>query len=98
MFSVRLKVDTYSLYFYNENMEKKNITMDDLAVMVKKGFDGVDTRFNGVDLRFNKVDKRFDNIEGRFDKIERILVANHHQRIEKLESDMKELKEILAIK
>jgi len=27
---------------------KKNITLDDLAGMVKRGFDGTDKRFNGV--------------------------------------------------
>ena len=42
---------------------KKNITLDNLAGMVKRGFDGVDKRFDGVDKRLNGVDKRFDKIE-----------------------------------
>lgn len=65
-------------------MKKKNITMDDLAGMVKKGFDGVDLRF--------------DRVEERFDKIEKLLIAEHRRRIEKLESDVKELKELLSVR
>ena len=42
---------------------KKNITLDNLAGMVKRGFDGVDKRFDGVDKRLDGVDKRFDKIE-----------------------------------
>lgn len=44
-------------------MRKRNITIEDLAGMVKRGFDGVDKRLDGVDKRFNGVDKRFDKIE-----------------------------------
>lgn len=51
---------------------KKNIAIDDLAGMVRKGFDG-------VDLRFDKMDERFD-------KIEKLLIADHSHRIEKLEN------------
>ncbi len=44
-------------------MPKNEITNDDLAKMIKEGFDGVDNRFK-------KVDKRFDKIEGRLDVLE----------------------------
>jgi len=70
---------------------KKNITIDDLAGMVQKGFDG-------VDLRFDKVDKRFDKIEDRLETIEKLLIVDHRHRIEKLETEVKELKELLAVK
>jgi len=30
-------------------MRKKNITLDDLAGMVKRGFDGVDKRFDKIE-------------------------------------------------
>jgi hypothetical protein len=33
-------------------MKNKNITIDDLALMMKKGFDSVDERFDRVDKRF----------------------------------------------
>jgi len=47
-------------------MKKKNITIEGLARIVKKGF-------NGVDLRFDNVDKRFDIIE---DKLESYSKSN----------------------
>jgi hypothetical protein len=43
-------------------MQKKNITIDDLARMIKKGFDGVGQRFDKVDQRFNKVEDRLERI------------------------------------
>lgn len=63
---------------------KKNITIDDLAVIVQKGF-------NGVDKRFDSVDKRFDLVDKRFDKIENLIIADHKKRIEKLEAGIREL-------
>lgn len=71
-------------------MEKKNITMDDLARMVQKGF--LET------AKKDEVNKRFDGVEERFDKIEKLLIAEHRRRIERLESDVKELKELLSVK
>lgn len=41
----------------------KKITIDTLAVMIKRGFDDVDKRFDDVD-------KRFDGIDGRLMKLE----------------------------
>jgi hypothetical protein len=51
-------------------MKKKNLTIDDLALMVGKGFQSVDKRFDGVDKRLDRMDKRFD-------KIEKIIIADH---------------------
>ncbi|MFA5086423.1 MAG: hypothetical protein WC468_02445 [Candidatus Paceibacterota bacterium] len=78
-------------------MKKKEITIDDLAMMVGKGFQSVDKRFDEVDKRFEEVGKRFDKVDKRFDKIEKLILAEHMQRIEKLEEEMKELKNLLAI-
>ena len=72
-------------------MKKKEIKIEDLARMIKKGFDGVDFRFDKVDLRFNKM-------EDRLEKIEKLLIAEHQRRIEKLEAEVKELRELLAVK
>jgi hypothetical protein len=71
-------------------MKKKNVTIDDLAVMVSKGFSGVDKCFESMDKRFDLVDKRFD-------KIENLILENHKRRIEKLESEIKDLKELFAM-
>jgi len=73
--------------------------IDNLVIMVQKGF-------NGVDKRFEQVDKRLDTIEScmvtktemnrRFDGLEDRVLASHQKRIEKLEAEVKELRQILA--
>lgn len=84
-------------------MVKKNVTIDDLAVMVQKGFDGVDKKFDQVDKRFEQVDKRFDSMvtkaemNRRFDGLEDRVLASHQKRIEKLETEVKELREMFAM-
>ena len=65
-------------------MAKKNVTTEDLAVMVKKGFDSVD--------------KRFDGIDDRLDRIEKLILADHKRRIERLEDQVKDLRDLLAVK
>ena len=90
-------------------MVKKNVTIDDLAVMVQKGFDGVDEKFERVDKRFEQVDKRFDGIDKRldgmvtkaemnrrFDGLEDRVLAGHQKRIEKLEAEIKDLRKLCA--
>ena len=47
--------------------KSKEMTISDLAVMVKKGFDDVYGRFDGVDGKFEKIDQRFDEIHQRMD-------------------------------
>jgi len=80
-------------------MKSKNITIDDLAIMVQKGFEAVDKRFDTVDERFEAVDKRFEAVDKRFDKIEKKLdrvTESYGERIEKLEGDVKEFKDLLV--
>jgi len=95
---------------------KKNITIDDLARMVKEGFDdtgerigGVEERIGGVEERIGGVEERIGGVEKmvkdgfakmneRFNKIEKILIADHQQRIERLEEEIKYLKELFAVK
>ena len=48
-------------------MAKKNVTLDDLGIMVKQGFDEVHQNMN---KRFDKVDKRFDVVEQRLENVE----------------------------
>ena len=43
--------------------KKKIIQLDDLAVMVKDGFDQVDKRFDQVDKQFNHLEKVVDTLE-----------------------------------
>jgi polyhydroxyalkanoate synthesis regulator phasin len=69
-------------------MKKKNITTEDLARMVKKGFDGTD----------KKIDKGFKEVNDRLDRIENIMLKQHSKRIETLEKRMHRLEGVLAIK
>ena len=71
-------------------MKKKNVTIDDLALMVQKGFDETATKSELKSLE-TKMDKRFD-------KIEKIILADYGDRIEKIEIEVKELKDLLAFK
>jgi len=66
-------------------MAKKNITINDLVVMVQKGFDDI-TEKMAIKSEMNK---RFDGLEDR-------VLASHQKRIEKLEAEVKELREMFA--
>ena len=80
-------------------MKKKNITIDDLAVMVQKGFTQVDKHFEQVDKRLNNIESSMvtkAEMNRRFDGLEDRVLASHQKRIEKLESEVKELREIFA--
>lgn len=39
------------------------MTIDDLALMTAKGFNGIDKRFEGVGKRFDKMDKDFVEVK-----------------------------------
>ena len=71
-------------------MTKKNITIDDLAGMIQKGF--LET------AKKDEVNERFDKVEDRLETIEKLFIADHRQRIEKLEIEVRELKDLLAVK
>ena len=77
-------------------MRKKNITIDDLARMVQKGFDE-NTRNFELTAKKKEMNQRFDKIDDRLDRIEKLMLADHKRRIEKLEIAVRELKEILAV-
>ena len=74
-------------------MAKKNVTIDDLAVMVQKGFNDIGTK---MALK-SEVNTRFVSMDKRFDKIESLILENHRKRIEKIEAEIKELRELFAM-
>ena len=76
-------------------MRKGNITIEDLAGMVKKGFDGTDKK---MDKGFKEVEKGFKEVNVRLDKIENFILKQHSQKIEFLEKRILRLEEALAIK
>lgn len=69
-------------------MKNKKITTEDLARMVKIGFDSTD----------KKIDKGFKNVNVRLDRMENIMLKQHSQKIESLEKRMHRLEESLAVK
>jgi len=76
----------------------KDVTINELAKMIKKGFDHNDFCFDNINKQFGQVAKRFDEAGKRFDKIEKLLIVDHQRRIVKLETDLKDLKELLLIR
>ena len=59
----------------------KEITLEDLAGMVNKGFESINSEMNG---KFKEVDKRFDKVDGRLGSLEK--------RMENVEEDVKDIK------
>ena len=64
---------------YNKNMTDKKITIEDLAVMVKNGFDKTSTKeqFDGLEKRVGNIEKdvksikdTLESVVGRSDKLE----------------------------
>jgi len=72
-------------------MSKKQITNEDLANMIKKGFDDHDTRFDKIDKRFDGVDRRFDGVDRRFDAMD-IRFDKMDTRMDNLEQGQEEIK------
>ncbi len=52
-----------------KQQKKKNITLDDLALMMGKGFNAVDKKFDGVYKRFDEMDEKFDEVDEKFDGV-----------------------------
>jgi len=69
-------------------MEKKNITIDDLAVMVQKGF-------YEIDQKLNKLDNKMDN--GNRMILKRLEGVVYRTEFEKLEVRVVELENLLAV-
>jgi len=76
-------------------MVKKQITIEDLAVMVQRGFEETASKTE-INEGFKDVNDRLNAIDQRLDRIENILIAGHDRRIEKLEDSVRQL--ILASK
>ena len=78
-------------------MAKNLVTTEGLAVMIQRGF-AETARKDDVDRRFDGVEKRLDAIEDHLESIEKLMLEDHRRRIERLEGEMKNLKDLLAVK
>jgi tetrahydromethanopterin S-methyltransferase subunit G len=74
-----------------KNFKKnKNITLDDLARMIKRGFNETAKKAD-VDARFEHIDKRFEQVDKRFERLENVVAdgfRNIHARLELIERDI----------
>lgn len=77
------------------NGEDNEITLNNLASMVKHGFDDI-TESN--DNHFVEVHKELHQINERLDRMENILIAGHDRRIERLEDTVRQLITAAGIK
>jgi hypothetical protein len=73
-------------------MAKKNITIDELAVMVQKGFAEQTEKFTGIGGRFDKVEKDLSIIKSQ------LAGVVYRPDFDKLESRVEYLENILALK
>ena len=53
----------------------RKVTINELALMIGKGFAGVDAKFAQVNERFTQMDERFDRMEMKLDSLERRIFA-----------------------
>jgi archaellum component FlaC len=70
----------------------KKITIDDLAIMVQHGFNGMDERFDGVEKRLDNVEGRLGRVEGRLGRVEKQLDILEED-VDVLKEDIKYLKQ-----
>jgi len=81
-------------------MKNKHITIDDLAVMVKNGFENTATKEQFLDLQedVDILQKRFTNLESEVKIIRKHQIAHtiYRDEFEKLEDRVKELENMLG--
>ena len=75
---------------YDGGMGKKTVTIEDLAAMVQHGFKETAKKAD--------VDREFVAVNERLDRIEKLILADHKRRIERLEEQVKDLRDLLAVK
>src|SRR3989344_41759 len=88
-----------------KKVKKPETTIDDLAMMVSRGFENAATKRDihgieqemdglekGMNERFNSVDVRLQKIDDRLDHVEHHLVFGHTNRLEYLEDAVRMLK------
>ena len=81
-------------------MKKKNVTIDQLAVMVQNGFSDVSSKMaTKVELQkgLEGVNKRLDKVDNRLDRIEDILLEKHDEEIKSLKARVRILENALGI-
>ncbi len=83
--------------------KKSIVTLDSLASMVQQGFLGVDERLMETEGRLRREMAEFRvEVENRFEHLEKVIFNEYHQRIERLEDQVRDLqrdfRELLGMK
>lgn len=78
-------------------MARKNTTIEDLAGMVKKGFDET-AKQRDLDELKRHTNSRFDRVEERLENIEKLMLKQHGFEIQELKKRMKRIEDLFAIK
>lgn len=70
----------------------------DLKQIKEVVVEAVDPYFTAIQKDFEQVYGRFDKLEDWLERIEKLILADHKKRIEKLEMEVKELRELFVVK
>lgn len=70
---------------------KTEITTNELAVMIKNGFDQTATKED-----FKYLEKRIDGIDIRLDRIENLLITSIYNRLDRLEDKMLKVETVIS--
>jgi hypothetical protein len=90
----------------SENKEIKNITIDELAIMMNASFEDlrhnlgkkIDDVKDELDDFKKETTNRFDTIEESLERIENVLIRDDRKRIERLEDKLLQVEVILGKK
>ena len=79
-------------------MNKGGVTIEDLALMVKRGFDEMGKGIGGLkkDVDILKMDMR--DVKERVENIERLLLKQHTFQIQELAKRVRRLEDLFALK
>ena len=79
-------------------MLKRQTTIDDLAVMVQKGFQDMGERVDVLQSDVHMLKSDMGDVKEQLDRIEKLVLVDHKHRIERLEFEVKNLKDLFALK
>lgn len=86
-------------------MAKKHVTTDELAVMVKRGFDEMGEKFSSLasefsDLKREVIKIRADiaDLKERLENLEKVTLKHYNFEIQELKRRVKHLEDLFAVK
>ena len=77
-------------------MEARFNQVDKRLDKVDGRLDKVDGRLDGLEVRAKGVETRLDGVNDNLERIEKLLIADHRKRIERIEIELKDLRNLLS--